>query len=441
MNKRTMTAMLAILLSLSLTCETALARAVVARPDKAVSSSKTEPEPEPEEEQSPAYPYTNSELAARLNGTWKSTFHTLTKPGYHIEDPVAMNFSASERELYLTIESYEARYMRPREWRIENSMLYLSVGAVPWIAEVCLYFPKEGGSTLRGTYTQYEKTFDIEFTKTSDVPVDYAGTPQFVFEGIAYEDWLQKLQHYNSFSENPGPAITYTYRYGELEKALDLTGGIPIQSVLYGMGDVEKMMALLRLVCDNFKHNGAAPVPEGALSAVSLVAGYDPAVGIECRGLSLILTEMLLASGIPAKVVYCIPDLEPNECHVVVHAYSASLGQWIMLDPSYRLVLKNGVGDYVNLPMLRDALVNGETLIPNADAGHNGTPFYMPFYAAYMTKNTFRFSNSADNYPGSFRASGNREHMLVPAGWTVPYAGSRPEIVTTSAAAFWAPPK
>ena len=210
-------------------------------------------------------------------------------------------------------------------------------------------------------------------------------------------------------------------------------------------------------------------------------------------GLSVILAEMLRTCGIEAKAIMCIPSSEPcEECHVVVHAWSRSLNQWVMLDPTYRLILRNRDGRPMSLPMLREALANEEPLYPNSTAGRNGQPFSMEYYRAYMTKNTFRFACATDFYAGGDRFAdtdqqidetvsaadvfgagnvgnlidssqaasdggagasssepaeqlkqlqeSNPQHMLVPTEYKVPYRWSRSEIITTSAEDFWAAP-
>ena len=89
----------------------------------------------------------------------------------------------------------------------------------------------------------------------------------------------------------------------------------------------------------------------------------------------------------------------------------------------------------------RRALINGEELFANADAGHNGMPFTIDWYRAYMTKNTFRFS-SAVRFSALSQENGEgvERWMLIPEGFSLPYWAQRPERVTTSAADFWAAP-
>ena len=72
---------------------------------------------------------------------------------------------------------------------------------------------------------------------------------------------------------------------------------------------------------------------------------------------------------------------------------SSDLGQWVMIDPTYRLMLRDQNGSYLSIPQVRDALVSGQVLVANETAGHNRAPFSMEYYRAYMTKNMFRFSS------------------------------------------------
>lgn len=410
-----------------------------------VNSQKSE---EPAKKEESFLKYSQEEMLSHLGGVWKGSFHTRTAPGKYAEDEAQMSFIASSGNprLFLVIDSYEANYLTPA-WRIEDSELVFSFNDSYWSAMATLHFSDE--NTLTGTYAQYGEEFELQFEKLSSKPTDYSSQPQFIFEDEEYSVWRERLTKYPDFdpgSEKDFGTIPFTYELWRWDKSFPLVRDYGMADAIRGKSDVEQMIALLNLVCDNFRHDGSYGIPEGedaaGLSAQTVINLCRQNGGIECRGLSIILSEMLRTSGIPAKPIMCIPSTDPcEECHVVVHAYSESLGQWIMLDPTYRLVLKDETGRYVDLPTLRRSLVSGAKLVANSNAGHNRMPFYMDFYRAYMTKNTFRFSCLTDFSYGSEGSENNQAQMLVPKGYPVPYAGSRPERVTTNAAAFWAPPQ
>lgn len=373
-----------------------------------------------------------------LYGTWEGNVVFKDTKGKETPYKVAMHFTGEPpvQNLVVSVEALNIRNMEPNGWSNTNDMLRFSLFEGERLSELTLYAQSE--NTLTGACKQGDQSQPVTFEKVSDVTLS-DGYESFVFEGASQEEWLKRLQQYPSYQDDK-TQIPFTYELYRWDKSLPLINGYNLGAAVGGKSDIDTMIILLNTVCDNFRHDGMSGMPE-QLDAMSVISYYSQRGGIECRGLAIILSEMLRTCGIPAKPVMCIPSIEPSQdCHVVVHAYSKSLGQWVMLDPTYRLILKDGAGKYVSLPMLRESLISGAPLTANENAGHNGTAFNMAFYRAYMTKNTFRFSCATNYAFGAENAAGNRTHMLVPKGYPVPYAYSRPELVTTSAQAFWAAP-
>ena len=72
------------------------------------------------------------------------------------------------------------------------------------------------------------------------------------------------------------------------------------------------MQALLEVFCDRFPHDGASGMPEQT-DVISILNYADQAEGIECRGQAAMFSAILRASGIPARVVRCLPYTDPRE--------------------------------------------------------------------------------------------------------------------------------
>ena len=385
-------------------------------------------------------------LDRQLHGIWQGVFMVPMSETTHLEDPVEMHYISADAEvgpkLYLTIQSFDSAYTIPKSWSVSDGEFSFSFNDQPWQADVVLKL--ESATLLTGTYTQYGKTYPLQMTKISDVPEEKGLSPQFVFEGKTGEEWHDLLLKYQSFAHSGQASIPFTYGLNEWMDGFRLISAAPFSQALYelnGSSDTEKMAAILEVFCDRFLHDGASGMPE-SLDAISVMEYADAHGGaVECRGLATMLSQILRTYGIPAKAVMCNPYTDPSEdCHVIVHAYAYDIGQWVMLDPSYCLMLRGEDGRYLSIPEVRDAFANGDPLYPNAEAGHNGTPFSMEFYRAYMTKNMFRFTCLTDNSFGSENNPNNRMRMLVPSGYVVQYPYSRSEIVTTDADSFWAAP-
>ncbi len=178
------------------------------------------------------------------------------------------------------------------------------------------------------------------------------------------------------------------------------------------------VFAMLDFVCDNFKHDGHTRIP-GSHSLVGVICGYEKMnARTNCRGLSLILAEVLRMNGIWARHVTCKPYEEPfSDCHVVVDCLMPS-GTRIMLDPTFRLYFVDEKGEYVSIKQLREGIIEGKDYIPNKDASYNGGVFDYDDYKEYMTKNLFRFNTNVclDDRKSDWIMS---EIELVPKGYSI----------------------
>ena len=115
-----------------------------------------------------------------------------------------------------------------------------------------------------------------------------------------------------------------------------------------------------------------------------------------------------------------MPYEEPfDDCHVVVDCLLPS-GKRIMLDPTWRLYLKDKDGEYVSLPRLRELLLAGEPIFENPTADYNGQGFAKEYHRNYMTKNCFRFARSTLAKEGvDGRTKTSRYIELIPKGYPI----------------------
>ena len=377
-----------------------------------------------------------------LVGTWKGNFRVFTSKDKYFNDAAVMNIieDGGDYSLYLTVNSCDAAYITINSWKVDGNTLLYNFNEMPWQTSVSLEF--QGDNELVGTYTQYGTTREISFKRASSQPTDLSTVAQFVIENETDEAWFEHLSEYQTYdTSDNGLKIPFTYELNNKEGLQNFINANKIDALMRTKKtDIDRMMALMDVVCNNFKHDGASGMPEER-DAASLI-DYAKKIGsIECTGLSTILSELCRAYGIPAKPIKCTPYTDEGEfCHVVVHAYSGEKKQWIMLDPTYRLILKDLAGNYVSLETLRQSLVDGEKLTPNATAGRNGRLFYMEHYRVYMAKNGFRFSSLLNVSSATGAVSGGKLYMLQPEGFPTKNAYYRGETPTTSAEAFWAAP-
>ena len=149
----------------------------------------------------------------------------------------------------------------------------------------------------------------------------------------------------------------------------------------------------------------------------------------------LLLAQLLRAYGTPARHVTCLPYQDVfRDCHVVVEAYWREQGQWVMLDPTYCLAVRDGTGRWLSLWDLRKAIEQGGALVPRETICYNGGPYTMEEYRAYMAKNLFRFALVKELVHGG----DGEQTLLEPRGYSSELVPQQER--SHSAAAFWAAP-
>lgn len=249
---------------------------------------------------------------------------------------------------------------------------------------------------------------------------------------------LTLLEQFPHFS-GKGANIPFTYELFVRENCRRTIERYDLDSRMKGLTDSERILALLEWVSGHFCQDGSAapPWPFTPDSMVEYCETHQNSTN--CQGLAAILAGLLRAYGIPAKSIYCMPAEHPfADCHVVVHAYSAALKQWILLDPSYCCVVFDENGNYLDLPGLRQAYIQGRhQLLHTWDKFHHPNPAEdFPFWLGYMAKNTFRFSCTL-SHSGCLALDWKKQVELIPDGYQ---HHSGDETVTSDSRAFWAFP-
>ncbi len=280
-----------------------------------------------------------------------------------------------------------------------------------------VYHVKPDGDCLVGYYTQFGRITEIAYTRLSDTPLDEP--PQYIpteiFVPGTEESRLSVLKRYAAYDRRiesdcasecvlggNAPAILEKYDYSAYVGGLDRT-------------DEALAFRLLDFVCDHFGHDGTRGLGSGRTITELIEFCEKHEYKTNCRGLAILLASLLRLNGIKARHITCMPYEDPFEdCHVVVDCLLPS-GKRVMLDPTWRLYLKDKDGEYVSLPYLRALLIADEPIFANETAGYNGGGFESAYHRSYMTKNTFRFARCTLHKDGvDGRTEASRYIELIP---------------------------
>jgi len=274
---------------------------------------------------------------------------------------------------------------------------------------------------LEGFYVQHGKSIHVKYIKQSDMPKDEPFHYKAVvvvpnsdkprFEILKeYADYDRTIENgYNDEYVLGGviPEVLEKYGYSEYINGFDSK-------------DDAVVFRLLDFVCDHFGHNGSVGLGSGRRITDLIKFCEDHGDKTNCRGLSILLSSLIRLCGIKARHITCMPYEELFEdCHVMVDCFLPS-GSRIMLDPTYRLYLKDKEENYVSLPHLRKLLLADEPIFENPEAGYNGGGFDKEYYRKYVMKNSLRFGRYTLHKDGcDARTETSRYIELIPQGYPV----------------------
>ena len=206
-----------------------------------------------------------------------------------------------------------------------------------------------------------------------------------------------------------------------------------------------KALAIGKFVASNIPHDNQAEWPEHVNAIGLWEYTKDVAPAFNCRLHSILTFELMLAAGLDARYVTCLPEDEnDSDCHVVNEVWLPEMGKWAMIDTDsggYYYSDVNGVP--LSLKEIRDRYISGEEMIlyPRFKAsGKNNVD-----HLAYMAKNTYWF-NCWENLSYYQEDANDRKRAqglsvsLVPSGFE-PFYYQDNSIITSDADIFWAPPK
>jgi len=216
-----------------------------------------------------------------------------------------------------------------------------------------------------------------------------------------------------------------------------------------GKGDeISQMKNIMYWLHDQIRHDGQNGIPSVPRNAIDIYKACKAEQrGLNCRGLAIMLCEMYLAMGWPARFLTCLPRdyQKDSDCHVINCVWSRTLGKWIWMDPSFAAYVSDENGLLLNQREVRQRLIDGRPLVLNDDANWNHqqkqtAEYYLQYYMAknlyYIDCHTASRFN-AEN-PGS--TAPNPSVALCPQGGAY-YSNSTWGTDVFDDDYFWQPPK
>ena len=297
-------------------------------------------------------------------------------------------------QCYLNSDDLSCKYYPIYNVDFENGNILIFLSYKEAFIDFELHFNETG--ELTGTAKYVDKSSSVTFHKTSEwFAIGQTETGEFNFTDEEFKEKINQNSNYDQDSQN----YEFTYDLNDKDKIKDFIEKYDLDHITNQKKDVELMQTLLNWECKMLNHDSSSIAEKRDINSL-----FEDGLknGVCCRGLSLILSELLRAYGIKAQIVGCLPYTEIyNDSHVVVNAYSEELNQWIMLDPTYNMILKDEDGRYVNVQNLRNYILKDAKLTWSEGAGYNENPMTeegLKEYMRYMAKNSCSYTKLLNNY-------------------------------------------
>lgn len=201
-----------------------------------------------------------------------------------------------------------------------------------------------------------------------------------------------------------------------------------------------RMKRILTWLHDNIRHDGGSGIPNVPRNSIALYeACRKQDRGLNCRGLAIILSEMYMAMGWPARFITCESKAykTDTDCHVIDMVWSQQLGKWLWMDPTFNAWVTDENGNLLHPGEVRQHLKDGKPLVLNDEANWNNRSKQTKeqYLDEYMAKNLYMISAYTSNGFGTEGSGRGTYISLIPTAFSAPDRNC-----TTDDAWFWQSP-
>lgn len=299
----------------------------------------------------------------------------------------------------------------------------------------------ENDSKFAGRFIWFNSQFE-NLAKQMGVDIsNYVTAYRTAKENPAFWTKLETLQHSPAYATDT-VTVNFTYQPATNAALTETRLRFNLDSIAGTGNDISKIKNLTYWVHDLVRHDGSSYNPSGPKTLANLVDScrvYDR--GVNCRMMAIMLTEALLAEGIPARYLTCqSKDYDTDsDCHVICVAWSESLNKWVWADPTFAAFVTDKNGLMLHPGEVRQHLMDNEPLALNEDANWNHEEpqtkeYYLDYY---MAKNLYFITAITDNRQAP-EGDASQSVYVTLAPVHSNFAGS--QITTTDYNKFWQEP-
>ncbi len=259
---------------------------------------------------------------------------------------------------------------------------------------------------------------------------------QQVREATDFPYVLKKANAYATCSDTTGRKFTYA---APTDSDLVRTRKFFNLDSIAGNGDeVSRIKNVLYWLHDAIEHDGGSGIPSCPRTAIDMYEACAGKRGLNCRGMAIMLSEMYMALGMPARFVTCQPRAydTDNDCHVICTVWSRQLGKWLWVDPTFAAYVCDDHGNMLSIAEVRERMRADLPMSINEDANwnHRSNETTEHYLGYYMAKNLYYLSTYLES--GVNTENGEHTYITLQPEGTAPIGGEK----TTDDAWFWQAP-
>lgn len=252
------------------------------------------------------------------------------------------------------------------------------------------------------------------------------------------EQRTELLRTSGSYVADPDADFHFTYTQDSVQ-ARKVYNYFRLDTLLHAQASTwDNAIALASFIARNIPHANQTIQPKKRNATALWEYHLNVERAFNCRLHSIMLHEILLASGITNRFVTCLPaDPKDFDCHVVNIIWLPERQKWAMIDSDMQAYLTDPAGTPLSLEEMRQRYIADEPmsihgLLSKRD-DDNG------YYRAYWAKNLYWFACWEQTGYDKESAPEGRYIYLLPQGFKGFDLKDR-HLTTTDAARFWAAP-
>lgn len=242
------------------------------------------------------------------------------------------------------------------------------------------------------------------------------------YENAEYskEDDLRCLKRYSEYNyeKNAGvPNLNFSFEFNS-PGLIEIKEKWNIDDIMGSGTEIQRITKLKKwafeLLCFNGKKLESRRYD--SLNCFDTIqSAKNDGYSLNCRYISLIFTQILLAAGFKARWVSCLPmELNYCECHCVSEVFIEKYNKWIVVDVAFNLLYFNKKGDLLNLYEIRQHILINEPFRIQAT-----TKEHFRYVWEYWIRHVFRFKFLLNNRFNMLALSNKTFVFLNPKGFLV----------------------